>query len=148
MRHAIQRTRRAFTLIELIAVIVVLAILAGVALPKVLDLSEDAKQSAADGTISAVQTALINQYVDNRATDAPEAQWITSPAQMASTMQFDEKNYDLKINGNTITDQAGNTWTFTPETGETAARLVADQNGGGGGPDPNNGSGNGGSLNN
>ena len=53
--------RRAFTLIELIAVIVVLAILAGVALPRFLDQSDAARLSAAKAARAALAQAVMNQ---------------------------------------------------------------------------------------
>ncbi len=51
---------RAFTLIELIAVIVVLAILSGVALPKFFDYSSKAKESACMGALGGVRSAIMN----------------------------------------------------------------------------------------
>lgn len=58
-------TRRAFTLIELIAVIVVLAILSGVALPKFFDYSAKAKESACRGVLGGVRSAIANFYSDS-----------------------------------------------------------------------------------
>jgi prepilin-type N-terminal cleavage/methylation domain-containing protein len=49
--------RRAFTLVELIAVIVVLAILAGVAVPRYFDYRQRALTSAIAGEVRAVQRA-------------------------------------------------------------------------------------------
>lgn len=58
---ALSRSRnRAFTLIELIAVMVVLAILAGVAIPKMFDYSEQAKISAVKGTLGGVRSGIAN----------------------------------------------------------------------------------------
>jgi len=54
---------RAFTLIELIAVIVVLAILSGIAIPKYFDYSDKAKASACKGTLGAVRSAIANHYM-------------------------------------------------------------------------------------
>ncbi len=134
-----------FTLVELIAVIVVLAILAGVALPKVLDIGDDAKESAADGTIAALQTALHQHYVNNRATDAPSDEWVTTTADIAITLQYDELPGGLAVNADTLVDQYGATWDFTPETASDSARLTYAS-----GPNDannaNNGSGNGGSF--
>lgn len=57
--------RRGFTLIELIAVIVVLAILAGVALPKYFDYAAQAKVSACKGTLGGVRAAIANFYANS-----------------------------------------------------------------------------------
>ena len=52
--------RRAFTLIELIAVIVVLAILSGIAIPKYFDYTAQAKASSTKGTLGGVRSAIAN----------------------------------------------------------------------------------------
>ena len=70
------RTRRAFTLIELIAVIVVLAILAGVAIPRFLDQSDAARISAAKGARSALASAVLN-YRMHSEMETGEARWPT-----------------------------------------------------------------------
>jgi prepilin-type N-terminal cleavage/methylation domain-containing protein len=57
--------RRGFTLIELIAVIVVLAILAGVALPKYFDYSAQARASSCKGTLGAVRSGIANFYANS-----------------------------------------------------------------------------------
>ena len=49
---------RAFTLIELIAVLVVLAILAGVALPKIIDYAARAKESSCKGALAIVRSGI------------------------------------------------------------------------------------------
>lgn len=54
------RIRSGFTLIELIAVMVVLAILVGVALPKYFDYSDNAKQAATKATLGGVRAGLAN----------------------------------------------------------------------------------------
>jgi len=61
---------RAFTLIELIAVIVVLAILSGVALPKFFDYSAKAKESACRGTLGGVRSAIANFYSNSAVSGA------------------------------------------------------------------------------
>ena len=51
-----------FTLIELIIVIVIIAILAAVAIPKFLDLQEDAKKAAAQGVAGSLGSASAANY--------------------------------------------------------------------------------------
>jgi len=55
---------RGFTLIELMAVIVVLAILAGVALPKFFDYGDSAKTASVKGTLGGVRAGLANYFMD------------------------------------------------------------------------------------
>lgn len=59
------RSRRGFTLIELLVVLVILALLAGIVLPRFLDRSKDAQVSAAKTQIGVFKTALQLYMVDN-----------------------------------------------------------------------------------
>ena len=72
MHTAARRTpvARGFTLIELIAVIVVLAILSGVAIPKYFDYAANAKASATKGTLGGVRSAVANFYANSAVSGA------------------------------------------------------------------------------
>jgi prepilin-type N-terminal cleavage/methylation domain-containing protein len=59
--------RRGFTLVELIMVIVLLGILAAVAIPKYVNLANEAKQAAEDGVVAAVRAALAIYYAEDLA---------------------------------------------------------------------------------
>ena len=50
-------TQKGFTLIELVVVIVILGILAATALPKFIDLSNEAEQAAVEGVAGAISSA-------------------------------------------------------------------------------------------
>ena len=65
------RQSRAFTLIELVAVIVVLAILAGVAIPKYIDYAANAKASACKGILGGVRSAIANFYANSAVSGTP-----------------------------------------------------------------------------
>ena len=62
MSSVMNAKKRAFTLIELIAVLVVLAVLSGVALPKYFDYSARAKSSALQGGLGGVRSAMANFF--------------------------------------------------------------------------------------
>ncbi len=64
MNRTHRTIRKGFTLIELIAVVVVLAILAGVALPKYFDYAAQAKVSACKGALGGVRSGIANYYAN------------------------------------------------------------------------------------
>ncbi len=69
MQHIQKRKagQEGFTLIEIIAVIAIIGILAAIAIPKFIDLSSEAKKAAADGTLTAMQSATALAFAKHRA---------------------------------------------------------------------------------
>jgi len=65
------RPTRGFSLVELIAVMVVLAILAGVAAPRFFSYSNDAKSSSVQGTLGGVRTGLANYFANSSIAGTP-----------------------------------------------------------------------------
>ncbi|MFM9957823.1 MAG: type IV pilin protein [Phycisphaerales bacterium] len=136
MRRDLRHLRRAFTLIELIAVIVVLAILSGIAIPRYINYRDRARQTADEASIAGINTALGQRYMLNRSTDAASSSWITAASSVANVMDTGQLPFGITVSGSNFTDQRGNTYTFTAETSSNPARLalsVAPSGGGSGG---------------
>jgi prepilin-type N-terminal cleavage/methylation domain-containing protein len=106
---------RAFTLIELIAVIVVLAILAGVAIPKYIDYTANARASATKGTLGAVRSAIANFYANSAVNGSPAFPTLTQ-LQTTGTVMQEMLPANPYNSSNTI---AAATWATTPPTSGT-----------------------------
>ena len=82
--------RKGFTLIELMAVVVILAILAGVALPKFFSYAAQSKLAAVKGGLGGVRAGIANFYADkaiNSATSRyPTLAELTSGSVMMETL--------------------------------------------------------------
>ena len=61
-KKRILRNQKGFTLIEIIAVLIILGVLAAVAVPKFIDLTNEAKQKALDGAIAAGMSQVSMDY--------------------------------------------------------------------------------------
>ena len=118
---------RAFTLIELIAVVVVLAILSGVALPRFFDYSAKAKESACRGALGGVRTALTEFYSNSALHGSPIyptiAQLRTPGAVLPETVAQNPYNGDNRIQaasraGATPPVSGNRGWCYDETTGE------------------------------
>ena len=106
------RNQKGFTLIEVIAVLVILGILAAVAIPKYQNLQDDARKAAAQGFVAAAQSGISMAYAANLLgnTTGP-----TNPADACDKVQVTCPNGDCNISctagawavGTTITANYG-----------------------------------------
>jgi len=125
--------RRGFTLIELVVVIVVLAILGGVAIMRYHDVAPQAKAAADSGSLAGINEALNQKYLANRVNNAGPSSWITSPNQVAAVMHWDQLPHGITLSNSQFVDQRGNSYAFEAETASNSARIVAAAAGAGSG---------------
>lgn len=85
--NTVKNNRRAFTLVELIAVIVVLAILAGVAIPKYFDYTDRARTSSVLGTVGNVRSALASYMANQSVSGTPAYPTATQLGTTGTVMQ-------------------------------------------------------------
>lgn len=100
--NRISAAKAGFTLIELMAVVVILAILAGVALPKFFDYAAQAKVASTKGTLGGVRAGVANFYADAAIAGTPLYPTLTQLTD-GSTMQeaLPENPYDNSNDVNT-----------------------------------------------
>ena len=108
-----RRQQKGFTLIELIIVIVIIAILAAVAIPKYLDLQEDAKKAASQGVAGALGSASAANYAI-RSGLSTKGSAVDSCDDIASLLQ-DGSTTGFSISTTSVT--AGATTTCTVNNG-------------------------------
>lgn len=112
------RAARAFTLIELIVVIVVLAILSGVAIPKYFDYAAKARESACRGTLGAVRAAIANYYANQVVTNGSGAYPTLVQMQTTGTVMQEPLPNNPYNNANTVASATYNA--TTPPTSGNA----------------------------
>jgi prepilin-type N-terminal cleavage/methylation domain-containing protein len=113
---------KGFTLIELIIVIVILGIIAGVAIPKFVGLSDQARKSAARGVAGAMSSTIAGKH----ATFLIEGTAYTC-AQVITDTQFESGVAAPSFADPTVTWISGPntyTWTYFTNAGDTSAYIT------------------------
>jgi MSHA pilin protein MshA len=135
--HCTKGWRRAFTLIELVAVIVILAILAGVALPRYYSYQANAREAATRGTLGGVRAGIANFYANTAITGTaayPTLVQVTDGSVMQDTIP--ENPYDGNNTVNAVTQVqsaartvvAGGGWAYYDGSSGGQAVFYANTN--------------------
>ncbi len=126
-RPSARQRNAAFTLVELVVVIVVLGILGSIALPRFIDFSDASKRAATEeGLIylrEQIQLTYLKSAVNGSKPDYPSIgalRTLTNGNRPVNPYSSDEKNESriLRIGNNTASAQVGaGGWAYNPTTG-------------------------------
>jgi MSHA pilin protein MshA len=122
--------QKGFTLVELVVVIVILGILSAVAVPKFIDMQDEAKQAAVEGARGSVKSAVSLVHAKWLAAGEPDAGTFTVEG---TDVSYDEYGYPT-ADTNGIMAAAGLADDFSIDTDADPAEIYRTSDDDGGSP--------------
>jgi prepilin-type N-terminal cleavage/methylation domain-containing protein len=121
------RNQKGFTLIEIIAVLVILGILAAVAIPKFIDLQEESRTRAVQGAIAAGASQLTMAYAQALLNGTASASSWTYSTTTAPLGDFNATLTGTCAADSRVTITAGPTWlTSVSSTSKTKTYKICN----------------------
>ncbi len=114
---------RGFTLIELVIIIVILGILSVVAIPKYVDMQEEARESAVRGALGNIRSAVSIQYAKNALGGSPDF-----PSALDGTLFADGQVPEepvTKLRSVVATFNGSGGWVYDSSTGRVYCNLAS-----------------------
>ncbi len=117
------RSNKGFTLIELVIIIVILGILSVVAIPKYVDMQEEAREASIRGALGNMRSAISIQYARNALNGSPGF-----PSALDGTMFADGQVPQEPVTKSRAVKSAFDGtggWVYNPATGDVYCNLAA-----------------------
>lgn len=109
------KNRKGFTLVELVVVIAILGILAGLAIPRFMDATVSARGAKVAGDMRIIESAIMMQYAE-KGTEPEKLQDLVDNNYLAAVPEPIKGGSDFKIGDNTFTAGEDANYGFTTTT--------------------------------